>query len=174
MKILDATAGYKEIWFQKNHPFVTFMDIRNGKIDTKTENTKFKNRRRIEIKPDVVSSWEDAPFPDNYFDMVVFDPPHIFRKNDIDRITSTMEYKYGWLYDDNWKHVLKKGINKLFRVLKPKGIFILKWSECNKKINEILPLFPYPPLFGTRSGKDNTNLWIVFLRYDVNIKLDIN
>ena len=49
MKILDATCGFKGIWYQKNHPFVTFMDKRNG---IQYSNHK-KNPRKIEVKPDV-------------------------------------------------------------------------------------------------------------------------
>ena len=30
MKILDATCGTKSMWFQKNHPLVTYIDKRNG------------------------------------------------------------------------------------------------------------------------------------------------
>jgi|TARA_Y100000034_G_scaffold104223_1_gene130612 hypothetical protein len=33
MRILDATAGFKGIWYQKNHPFVTFMDKRKGTFE---------------------------------------------------------------------------------------------------------------------------------------------
>jgi len=32
-------------------------------------------------------------------------------------------------------------------------------------------LFPYYPLFGTRTGNSNNNHWVLFLKYDVNQKL---
>ena len=32
MKILDATCGSRGIWYQKNHPFVTFMDKRKEDV----------------------------------------------------------------------------------------------------------------------------------------------
>lgn len=173
IKILDATCGPKGIWYQKNHPFVTFMDIRKGNIDNKTKKIKFKDRRRYKINPDVVSEWKDAPFPDNYFDMIVFDPPHIITNRN--KKISALAAEYGCLYYDNWRNILQEGIKKLFSILKPEGIFILKWCENSVKVEEIIKLCPYPPLFGsnTKSKGHTANFWILFLKYDVNKKLII-
>jgi len=171
MKILDATAGARGIWYQKNHPFVTFMDKRKCDIWDKTENKKFSSTRRIKVNPDIVSEWKDAPFPDNHFDMIIFDPPHLIRKRDWS--DSSMCVRYGKLYQDDWKQVLKQGIKKLFDVLKPEGVFILKWCETDKSVDEVISLMPYPPLFGTRTGQANKNHWVLFLKYDVNKKLEI-
>ena len=171
MKILDATTGFKGIWYQKNHPFVTFMDQRKETVES-PPNAKIKNKRRYRINPDIVSTWENAPFPDNYFDMIIFDPPHIVVKNKNAEL-STMKRAYGYLNHGSWKKDMKKGIDKLFKILKPEGIFILKWSETDINVNEVLKLFPYQPLFGsnTRSKVYTANFWIVFLKYDVNMKL---
>jgi len=166
MKILDATCGFKGIWFQKNHPFVTFMDKRNGKYYFITPSGK---KKCTKVNPDIVSEWKDAPFPDNYFDMVIFDPPHIIRG---EKTTGKLILDYGKLNCKTWEQELKVGIKKLFKILKPEGTFILKWNECNKPINKIIKLFPYQPLFGTRTGLNNKNIWLVFLKYDVNDKLD--
>ena len=172
MKILDATTGFKGIWYQKNHPFVTFIDKRKGWMDGKTKNMTFKNRRRWKIDPDLVVSWKDVPFPDNYFDMIIFDPPHLI----LDRGKSIpqMAKAYGNLYSYNWRMELKEGIAKLFQILKPEGIFVLKWCENSVKVQEIIKLCPYPPLFGsnTKSKGRTANYWILFLKYDVNLKLD--
>jgi hypothetical protein len=54
MKILDATAGCRSIWYQKNHPFVTFMDKRNGTFIARSENSKLKDNRYKKINPDVI------------------------------------------------------------------------------------------------------------------------
>jgi len=170
MKILDATCGGKQIWYQKNHPFVTFMDIRAGCFNPKTKDMKFRNVRMHKINPTLVADWKDIPFDDEYFDMVVFDPPHLISKRNTK--LSRLQIQYGTLYIDNWKNEIKKGINELFRVLKSEGIFILKWCENCKKVDEVLKLFPYQPLFGTRTGQANNTHWIMFLKYDVNMKLD--
>ena len=165
MKILDATCGSKEIWFQKNHPFVTFMDKRKGYFFYQYPNSPKKEEYHIE--PDVVSEWKDAPFPDNIFDMVIFDPPHIIRNGE----KGILPTKYTVLKPDTWRQELQIGIKKLFDVLKPNGFFVLKWDECNIKKEEIFKLIPYPPLFGTRTGSDN--YWIVFLKYRMEKELDI-
>lgn len=171
MKILDATTGFKGIWYQKNHPFVTFMDKRKEKCIE--SNHAIGKKRRVKIDPDVVSEWKDAPFPDNYFDMVIFDPPHLVISRDKKKLC-TLEKQYGVLYKDNWRITLKDGIAKLFKTLKPEGVFILKWCENSVKVDEIIKLMPYPPLFGsnTKSKGHTANYWILFLKYDMNIHLD--
>ena len=166
MKILDATACSREIWYQKNHPFVTFMDRRKGYYFYQYPNSPKKEEYNIE--PDIVSEWKDAPFPDNYFDMVVFDPPHIIQ-NSTKGILST---KYTQLNPSTWRNDLRIGIKKLFDVLKPDGIFILKWNECSAKKEEIFKLMHYKPLFGSRTG--NNTHWICFIKYKQEMELDIN
>jgi len=171
MKILDATCGFKGIWYQKNHPFVTFMDIRKGYTGN-TDGTKLRNKRYFRLNPDIISEWKDAPFEDNSFDMVIFDPPHLI----IDRNSnkSCLALRYGCLYKDDWQKVLREGIKKLFDVLKPNGIFILKWCENSAKVEEIIKLCPYPPLFGsnTKSKGHTQNFWILFLKHNVNKNLE--
>ena len=99
MKILDATTGFKGIWYQKNHPFVIFLDKR--KVDCIESRHPIGKKRRVKINPDVVSEWKDAPFPDDYFDMIIFDPPHLIV--DRDKKLPGMAIEYGCLYKDNYK-----------------------------------------------------------------------
>ena len=173
MKILDATCGPKGIWYQKNHPFVTFMDKRNGIYhNILSGNTSFKSRRKYKIYPDVVSEWKDAPFPNNHFDMIIFDPPHIIRPNESKKSGITCEY--GMLFKNSWRNDLRIGIKKLFDILKPEGIFILKWCESCAKIEEVIKLFPYPPLFGTNIKKKTSDTyWIVFIKYRLDKILEV-
>ena len=169
MRILDATAGSRSIWYQKNHPFVTFMDQRNEVINTKHKDVKFKNSRIIRVNPDIQAKWECLPFKDESFDVVVFDPPHIFGNRGT--IWSGLELRYGKFYNDNWKEIMRKGIKELFRSLKTNGIFIFKWAESHKKITEVLKLFPYQPLMGTRTGQANKNHWILFVKHRLEKQL---
>ena len=168
MKILDATCGPKGIWYQKNHPFVTFMDKRN---ETVISNHKEQKPRRYVINPDVISEWKDTPFPDNHFDMVIFDPPHLIL--DRGKKPPNMVQEYGFFYRDNYRAILQTGIKKLFNILKPEGIFIFKWCENSITIEEVLKFFPYPPLFGSNIKKKTTDTyWIVFLKYRQDKTLD--
>ena len=172
LKILDATCSIKSIWFQKNHPLVTYMDKRSGQFIYQ-DNDKSKRPKIYNINPDVVADWtEQLPFENNEFDVVVFDPPHIVCNAE----SGDMVIRYGHFTKDNWKYQLQKGIAELFRVLKPCGIFILKWCEVENwgfviPFNEVMRMFPYKPLFGTRTGNKENNQWILFLKYDVNKKL---
>lgn len=170
MKILDATCGFKGIWYQKNHPFVTFMDKRKG-FASSTLHTKIKNKRRYTINPDVVSDWVHAPFPNNYFDMIVFDSPHfVIDKNKKD---SNITKYYGRLNKSSYKKEISEGVNKLFKILKPEGVFIFKWCENTVDIDEVLKLFPYKPLFGsnTKSKGKTANYWILFIKHNMNRRL---
>lgn len=172
MKILDATCGMKSIWYQKNHPFVTFMDVRKGNFMRKqTEGCKKINDRIHRVNPDIVSDWQNIPFEDNHFDMVIFDPPHLIV--DRNKKPPAMANQYGFLYSDNWKQIISNGLKEIFRVLKPEGILIFKWCDTTKPISELLFLFPYQPLFGTRTGTSNHTHWIVFLKYNVNQKIGV-
>jgi len=172
MKILDATAGSRGIWVQKNHPYVTFMDKRKGKF---VSYQSPKDKRTYEVNPDVVASWDNMPFKDETFDMVVFDPPHIIKKQ---KTPSRLEIQYSYLDKDIWRKTLKDAFINLFRVLKQDGIFILKWCESNKPIEDIIALSPYPPLFANKTinhnPKTKDSYMVVFLKYDVNEKLNIN
>jgi len=172
MKILDATAGFRGIWYQKNHPYVTFMDKRN--VRGRSSNKKIASQRKFKINPDVISEWKDAPFPNDYFDMIIFDPPHLIISRDHGKLSS-MQKQYGYLYKDNWKQEIKNGVKKLFDCLKDDGIFILKWCENNAKIEDVLKLFPYKPLFGsnTKSKGHTQNFWIVFIKHKMEEELPL-
>ena len=166
MKILDATCSIKSIWFQKKHPLTTYMDIRNGEYIYQ-DKKKIKKPKIYTIKPDVIADFRHTPFSDNYFDMIVFDPPHVIQNAN----TGDMIVRYGkFNIDEDWKKILDDGIKELFRVLKPDGIFILKWSKTKRfghsiPLKTVLNLFPYDPLFGTRTGSCSNNHWVVFIKY---------
>lgn len=49
-KILDACCGSRMCWFDKDNPDTVFMDCRS-------EEHTLCDGRRLEIRPDVVSSW---------------------------------------------------------------------------------------------------------------------
>ncbi len=163
MRILDATASTRSIWYQKNHPFITFMDRRHGKYYSQTGNCKTDNVRVCNIFPNIIARWQNTPFKNNSFDMVVFDPPHLFTEQN--KKHPAMATPYGIFYKENWKKDLADGIIELFRVLKPNGIFILKWCEVDKSVDEIINLIPYNPLFGTRTGQSNNTHWICFIKH---------
>ncbi len=148
MRILDACCGSKMFWFQKNNPYTTFMDIRE-------EYEELTSGHKINVKPDIVGDFRDMPFPDNHFDLVVFDPPHLLRAGK----ASWLAKKYGRLNKETWQTDIYQGFLECMRVLKPTGTLVFKWNEDQIKLSEILSLINYKPLFGNKRAKTH---WLVF------------
>jgi len=155
--VLDACCGGRMMWFDKQDPRALFMDIREGVYPVKAYARP--NKAPVVVAPDVVASFEDMPFPDNSFDLVVFDPPHLSKLGD----TSTLAKTFGKLLPD-WRDSLARGFAECFRVLRPSGTLIFKWCEFEIPIGEMLALTPEKPLFGHRSGKRAETHWVAFLK----------
>lgn len=150
--ILDATCGGRHIWYDKKHPAVVYMDRRVEPKGT------IKVRPNWCVEPDVIADFRKMPFRSNTFALVVFDPPHIIRKK---TSTSVIRMKYGELGDD-WARALTEGFNECWRVLRPEGTLIMKWSETDKKLSDILKLLRQQPLFGSRTG--TSAVWLTFMK----------
>lgn len=151
MKILDACCGSRMFWFDKENPNVTFMDNRE------LEDTLCDGRKLV-IKPDIVGDFRNIPYPNDTFNLVVFDPPHLLKVGE----NAWLAKKYGKLNQNIWQEDLKQGFRECFRVLKPDGILIFKWNETDVTVSEILKLTTHEPLFGHKSGKLQKTHWIVF------------
>lgn len=153
MKILDACCGSKMFCYDKENPFVTFMDIRKCEL---TYLDKGKERT-VEIDPDVQADFRDMPFSDNEFDLVVFDPPHLTKVGE----NSWLAKKYGRLDKDTWKEDIAKGFDECMRVLRPNGTLVFKWSDVQIPFREVLREIKYKPLFGDQRHR---TLWCVFVK----------
>lgn len=156
--ILDACCGGKMFYFDKNDPRVLFQDIRK-------EETTLCDGRKFEVAPDVVGDFTSMRFPDNTFNMVVFDPPHLrwWGKDKEKQPTGFQGIKYGTLRSD-WRETLAKGFAECFRVLRPGGFLIFKWNETDIKVSEVLKLTDQKPIFGHKSGKRANTHWICFMK----------
>ena len=152
-RILDIACGSKMFWFNKHNPDVEFCDNRTIPYH------EYYPHRYIEISPDTVCDFTELPFPDESYKLVVFDPPHLTNAGD----TSWTALKYGCLKGD-WKTMIQNGFKEAFRVLERDGVLIFKWSEVQIPLREILPLSPYQPLFGHRSGKNMNTHWLCFMK----------
>lgn len=147
-KILDVCCGSRMFWFDKNHPDVTYMDIREEEFVI--------HMKKVNVKPDIIGDFRNIPFEDESFHMVVFDPPHLRWAGP----NSIMKAQYGQLNED-WPDDIKKGFEECFRVLKPNGTLIFKWASVQVPLKEVLKLVPQQPLFGQ---KRNTTHWLVFMK----------
>lgn len=147
--ILDACCGSRMCWFDKDNPFVEFMDIRD-------EDVILSDGRLCMVHPNTIGDFTDMPFPNGSFKMVVFDPPHLVWAGN----ASNVYKKYGKL-DKDWRTELAKGFNECFRVLEDYGVLIFKWSEIQLKLKTVLSLTEEKPLFGHRRGK---TFWVAFMK----------
>lgn len=151
--ILDACCGPKHFWFNKNHPYVIYMDIRKRKKGF------FKYRKNVEINPDIVADFRHIPFPDKTFKLVVFDPPHLLGKSKIN-----IAKEYGFLNKKTWKKDIKQGFDECWRVLDDYGVLIFKWSETSIKRKEILEVIGKEPLFGHTIRSRVKTHWFCFMK----------
>ncbi|QNB46837.1 SAM-dependent methyltransferase [Thermanaerosceptrum fracticalcis] len=148
-RVLDATAGSRMIWFDKQNSDALYMDNRQL-------TTTLCDGRVLNINPDVIADFRNMPFPDNTFYLVVFDPPHLRKAGN----NSWLAKKYG-LLTENWKDDIAKGFKECMRVLKPNGTLIFKWNEEQIKLSEIFDAIGQKPLFGNRRSKTH---WLVFMK----------
>ena len=152
--ILDVCCGLRAMWFNKTHPNAIYHDkrIREKGFDD--------FRPNFSIKPDICGNWDNLPFDDNTFKLVVMDPPHIIAKEDSHRM---VKY-YGNLDKDSWRESIKKGFDECWRVLENYGVMIFKWSEASIKKKEVLEVIGIEPLFGHPNGSRIPCHWLTFMK----------
>lgn len=158
-RILDACCGSKMFWFDKENPDVEFVDIREVDNEKIWESKDGAQKRFITVKPTTIADFTNLPFPDESFYHVVFDPPHLVKIGE----RSWMSKKCGKLPEE-WEAMLRDGFSECFRVLKPNGTLIFKWSERDIPLNKILGLTEHKPLYGHKSGKQNYTHWVAFIK----------
>lgn len=151
--ILDATAGFRMMWFNKNHPNTIYLD------------------EREECNPTMIGDFRNlSKFADESFRLVVFDPPHKVM-SDASAKGNVLIHNFGRLRPETWAYDLSNGLKECWRVLKPYGVLIFKWHESDKKLDQIKQYFPSEPLFGqktnTSKGRDSKpahTFWICFMK----------
>ena len=153
-KVLDVCCGAKGMWFDKNDNRALYLDKR-----CETHSNEYPSgKKEMVIAPDIIGDFTNIQQPDESFWHIVFDPPHI-KRNKLGEITK----RYGNLEGD-WRKMIRKGFAECFRVLKPNGTLIFKWSEVQFPVKEILALTDQKPLYGHRSGKKMNTHWICFIK----------
>lgn len=155
--ILDACCGPRMMWFDKANPRALFIDKRQETWPM--AGVSDPGRADLVVAPDMVADFTEMPFPDESFYLVVFDPPHIKASRAGKR--GRFRKVYGVLPAD-WQELLRKGFAECFRVLRPHGILIFKWSEHCYALADVLALTPHQPLFGHRTI--STTHWYAFTK----------
>lgn len=144
------------MWFVRKDDRALYVDRRRETLERSHADYK---RAPIVVDPDILCDFTALPFPDDSFAHVVFDPPHVIRKEALGNVTKF----YGCLNGD-WKEMLRLGFAECFRVLKPEGTLIFKWTETQIPLREILALTPEKPLYGHQSGAKARTHWCAFLK----------
>jgi SAM-dependent methyltransferase len=162
--ILDATCGSRTIWFNKQHPMAVYMDCREEYGTAIWKSTKNDSARTLDVSPDIVADFTKMPFPDNSFELVVFDPPHLIKVGE----NAWLKKKYGKLPQE-WQPLIRDGFNECMRVLKPYGVLVFKWAETDISTREIINAIGQEPLFGHRSGKRMGTHWMCFMKTGGNV-----
>jgi len=152
--ILDPASSMRSFYFDKKDERVVFGDIREKETHLLT------NNQTIHIEPDEVMDFRQIPYPDETYQCVVFDPPHLLNLSE----KSWMRKKYGVLDKETWKDDLTKGFAECFRVLKTNGTLIFKWNETSIPLKEILELTDQKPVLGHPSGKRMGTHWVLFIK----------
>ena len=174
-RILDATAANRLMWKTKDHPGVMFIDI----------------EEELEYVPDKFVDCTKTDFPDNYFNMILFDPPHNWGIPKNERIftipskkVADEKFNYGRTYPsyyglDKFKNkrelirFLHDAQLEFNRILNPYGCLWVKWSEYKIMVEAIEPLFRdwtqmmKIRLHKTPRGK-NDSWWIMYMKTSVD------
>lgn len=100
-RILDACCGSRMFWYDRDNKYTVYQD--NRELDT-----TLCDGRKLEITPGLFGDFRKMIYADNYFDLVVFDPPHLVRAGK----TSWLAQKYGVL-DENWKADIKQDLQSV-------------------------------------------------------------
>lgn len=148
-QVLDACCGGRHWWWDKQHPLAVYMDKRVVPLGNEW-------RATWACEPDVIGDFRAMPFDDESFQLVVFDPPHIIRKN-LETKWSTRFY--GALNPESWQEDLRLGFKECWRVLRAGGTLVFKWSGDPARCS---PYFPTEPMIGTRGSSETR--WFVFYK----------
>lgn len=156
--VVDVCCGSRMFWFNRQDSRAVYVDKRK-ETHVLTDKSSKGGSRTLTVDPDLQADFTALPFPDNSFALVVFDPPHLIRNGR----RGWLAKKYGKLEGD-WTEELRRGFAECFRVLRPEGTLIFKWSEHEVPVSQILALTPEKPLFGNRCGRTAKSHWIVFMK----------
>ena len=167
-RILDATAANRMMWKTNDHPGIMFIDV----------------EKELEYVPDKFMDCTKTDFPDEYFNMILFDPPHNWGIPKNKRLFSIPSNKvaqelfgrntcYYGLDKFNNKRQLVRFIydaqEEFKRILNPYGCLWVKWSEYRIMVEAIEPLFRdwsmmmKIRLHKTAVGK-NDSWWIMYMK----------
>lgn len=155
MKILDLSAGNRAVWFNKENPLATFLDIRPEANPTFVCDTK---AIPIEVGCD--------------YDLIVFDPPH-----ENVGANGYMSKRYGHSTRSQIIELIAGSAREAHRVSKQNALMAFKWNDHAFNLDRVLDLMKdyWEPLFGhhlrNRGGASakTQSFWVMLKRKDLTI-----
>lgn len=153
-EILDACCGGRMWWWEKEHPLALYMDKREAPAGSRPHRPNWR------CEPDVLADFTAMPFEDDSFRLVLFDPPHVVRKDLLGSVTVA----YGALDPLTEAEDLRRGFAECWRVLAPGGTLVFKWAGSLERVE---PHFPAIPIVGNRDLSTTRGLgtrWIIFYK----------
>lgn len=148
--ILDPCCGSRMFYFDKENPLVDFRDCR-------TLEKILCDGRLLTVSPDTLGDVRNIDAPDNTFDLIIFDPPHLKTGN------GWQVDKYGKLPKD-WKPWMQKAFAECWRVLNPGGTLLFKWNEYHIPLKDVLSCFSQKPIAGNKKPAQSKTHWLVFYK----------
>ena len=157
--MLDATAGNRAMWPNKNPPNVIFMDKEIG----------------LFVPPHLFCDWRYLPFRDKVFKTILFDPPHdVFSKGSVHMNPKGWNEprleegrKIGGTFwgslDKSWAGIFHKAQREFRRVA---SRLCLKWNDSEISLERVLLRFPDWRIiqineYQTNMRRGNTLTWWV-------------
>ena len=139
-KILDLSAGNRAIWFNKNHPFATYLD------------------KRESVKPTIVCDTRSIPdSAGSGYNLIVWDPPHMNCGPN-----SNMSKVYGYHTTAEILDTIEKTACEAYRVSTDNALMAFKWNNHDISLERVFKLMPqWEPLFGhlTKDGPGSQTYW---------------
>ena len=122
--LLDASAGNRMMWPNKNPLNTVFMD----------------RNILLKIPPDIFGVWEYTPFRDNVFFTTLFDPPHKFnRTSGFWADPSSPNYYGAEIPRTKLITGIYYGTREFLRISQR---LCFKWSDDEISLPRVLSLFP--------------------------------
>jgi len=152
MKILDMSAGNRAIWFDKNNPLCTYIDIREG----------------LAYPNVTMDSTNMHEFKAKTFDLILFDPPHVNAGKN-----SNTSKTYGHHTTKRIREIISGSAKEANRVSKHNALMAFKWNDHDQKLPSVLKLMSdyWLPLFGalTKDGPKpaSKTYWCLLLRKEL-------
>lgn len=144
MKILDITAGYRAVWFDKRYRDCLYIDIRK------------------EVNPDIVADSTHLPAKIGHgYSLIIFDPPH---KNN--GINGAMAKRYGHYTGKEIKSFIRAAAKEAWRVSRKDALMSFKWNDNSKKLKSVLKILDHwwEPLVGhgvNHSQRQSKTTWVL-------------